>query len=107
MTGAWLATYVALWGVVAVLCLLTVGLMRQLGLIHRELGARRAESPPQTAIPAPEDDGPALGSPILELHDVPVIKFGAADDTVAGETDGELIVFMSPMCEICHRIVDA
>jgi methylamine dehydrogenase accessory protein MauD len=102
MTGLWLASYVVLWVLVLVVCLLLIGILRQLGLMQRQLELRSPEG--DSSIPALEHDGPAIGSPIMELEVDTINGFGTL--TLAHERGSTLLMFMSPMCETCQHIVE-
>ena len=106
MTGLWLASYLILWGLVVVLCLLLIGVLRQLGLLYRRLEAGSTPLQEGSSIPALEHDGPAIGSPIVDFDADTINNFGNL--TVAMLRDGgtTLLVFMSPMCEACQHMVE-
>src|SRR5437868_3654366 len=61
MTGLWLASYLVLWGIVVVMCLFLIGILRQLGLLHRQLESGTPQPQGGGAIPTLEYDGPAIG----------------------------------------------
>jgi methylamine dehydrogenase accessory protein MauD len=92
--GWWLASYVALWILVAALALAVVALARQVGTLHLRLGPRGAlemdeegpplgEAPPPVAVPGP--DGRTV--------------------TVGGPGDGQLLLFVSPDCPVCREVL--
>lgn len=63
--GVWMASYVLLWGAVAVLLVTVLALVRQIGVLHERLdgaeaGAEVAAAEP--AVPVGGAEGPALGS---------------------------------------------
>lgn len=94
MSGWWLASYVVLWIVVAVLALVVVALARQVGTLHLRLGPRGAleldeEGPPLGEAPAPEDGLDAEGRPI----------------TVGGPGEPQLLMFVSPGCPVCLEVL--
>jgi thiol-disulfide isomerase/thioredoxin len=86
MNGSvWIATYVLLWLAVVVLAVLVVALLRQVGVLHarmRPMGVHFAGEGPERLQPAP----------------------GAAtvDYSKSALT---LVVFTSPMCEICRELI--
>jgi methylamine dehydrogenase accessory protein MauD len=104
MTGLWLASYLILWGLVVVLCLLLIGIMRQLGLIQRQLDSLLPQS--QEGIPPLEYDGPVIGSPIPNLEVGTINGFGTLTQPKLGDGSKTLFVFMSPMCETCQHMVE-
>jgi methylamine dehydrogenase accessory protein MauD len=104
MTGLWLASYLVLWGLVVVVCLLLIGILRQLGLMHRQLAPSPLPSQADRSLPALEHDGPAIGSPIVDLEAETINGFGTL--TLLRDHDSTLLVFMSPMCEACQHLVE-
>lgn len=106
MSGLWLASYLVLWGLVVVMGVLLLGTLRQLGLLQRQL-----EPPPSQmqareddSIPTLENDGPPIGSPLVDLEVSTINGFGSV--TPAHEHGHTLLVFMSPLCETCQNIVE-
>ncbi|MDP9069116.1 MAG: hypothetical protein M3N53_12340 [Actinomycetota bacterium] len=94
MDGWWAVSYVTLWILVLVLCLVVVALARQIGTLHMRLGPRGALEM--------DDEGPALGAPAISIptHDMtgrPVVV-GAAD---------QLLMFVSPGCYVCEQVLPA
>ena len=106
MTGLWLASYLILWGLVVVLCLLLIGVLRQLGLLYRRLESGSTPLQEGDSIPALEHDGPAIGSPIVDLDADTINGFGNLVLTKLDKGGSTLFVFMSPMCEACQHIVE-
>lgn len=106
MTGLWLVSYLVLWGLVVVVCLLLIGILRQLGLLYRQIEPRPSQSQEESTIPALEHDGPTIGSHLVDL-DVGTIN-GSGTLTLGTYRDGEntLLVFMSPMCETCQHLIE-
>src|SRR5438034_637906 len=102
MTGLWLVSYLVLWGLVVVLCLFLIGILRQLGLVHRQLESGLPQR--QEGIPALENDGPVIGSPIPDLEVSTINGFATLTPTTLRDGGTTLLVFMSPMCESCQRI---
>jgi methylamine dehydrogenase accessory protein MauD len=96
MSGVWLASYVLLWCLVALLALAVLALARQIGVLHERiapLGALVTAHGPQVGEP----------SPVFELRDVegrPVRIGGERSDG-----RGLFLVFVSPECPICKKIV--
>jgi hypothetical protein len=127
MTGFWLVSYILLWALVAGLCVFLVGVLRQIGLLHLQLQQLQAGTlsgqPAAQAedIPPLEHDGPAIGTPLPDW----ALTLAQAVDS---EPDGELptaalaslrvpptgpaarqrtlLMFMSPLCEVCQHVVD-
>ncbi len=96
MDGWWAASYVVLWLLVVVLCVVVVALARQIGTLHLRLGPRGALEM--------DDEGPALGE-----APEPV----AADDidgrpvTIGGPGDAQVLIFVSPGCMLCEQVLPA
>jgi methylamine dehydrogenase accessory protein MauD len=94
MSGWWLASYIALWVLVAVLALLVIALARQIGTLQLRLGPRGAlemddEGPPLGEAPEPADTTALDGRPI----------------TIGGPGEPQLLLFVSPGCPVCREIV--
>jgi methylamine dehydrogenase accessory protein MauD len=94
MSGWWLASYVVLWVVVAVLALVVVALARQVGTLHLRLGPRGAleldeEGPPLGEAPEPEDG----------------VDLEGREVTVGGPGEPQLLLFVSPGCPICLEVL--
>ncbi len=106
MTGLWLASYLVLWGLFMVMCLFLIGILRQLGLMQHQLELRSPEPQGDSSIPALEHDGPAIGSPIVDLEADTINGFGTLIPATLHEHGSTLLVFMSPMCETCQHIVE-
>ena len=106
MTGLWLVSYLVLWGLVLVVCLFLIGILRQLGLLHRQLAPSPLQSQGGSSTPALAYDGPAIGSPIVDLEAEAINGFGTLALTPLRDQDTTLLVFMSPMCEGCQHIVE-
>jgi methylamine dehydrogenase accessory protein MauD len=106
MTGLWLASYLVLWGLVLIMGLLLIGILRQLGLMHRQLELVIPQPPGDSAIPALEHDGPTIGSILASLEVETINGFGTLNPATPHEHGRVLLVFMSPMCETCQYIVE-
>ena len=94
MSGWWAASYVALWILVGMLCIVVVALARQIGTLHLRLGPRGALEM--------DDEGPALGEgrPAIEGQDLegnPV--------TVGGRGSEQFLLFVSPGCVVCEQVM--
>ena len=106
MTGLWLTSYLILWGLVVVVCLLLIGVLRQLGLLYRRLESGSTPSQEGSSIPVLENDGPAIGSPIVNLDADTINGFGNLVLTKLDKGGSTLFVFMSPLCEACQHVVE-
>lgn len=69
MTGFWLLSYIVLWLLLVGLSLLMLGLLRQVGLLQRQLDrfVDREQGTTDTDFIPLEKDGPAIGSILPEL----------------------------------------
>ncbi|HVF52309.1 MAG TPA: hypothetical protein VNC78_01750 [Actinomycetota bacterium] len=96
MDGWWAASYVLLWIVVIMLCMLVVALARQIGALHLRLGPRGAFEA--------DDEGPPLGEapPPMEVRD----PLGAAV-AIGGPGSPSLLLFVSPGCHVCEQVLPA
>lgn len=94
MTGWWTVSYVVLWALVVVLCLVVVALARQIGTLHMRLGPRGALEI--------DGEGPALGEapPPLEATAI-----GGGSLTIGGPGRAQLLLFVSPGCHICEQVL--
>ena len=106
MTGLWLVSYLILWVIVLVLCFFLVGVLRQLGLLYRQLEKRPSQPQEEDSIPALEQDGPAIGSPLPNLESDTMNGFGKLSTAMLRDRGSILLVFMSPMCETCQHAVE-
>ncbi len=104
MTGFWLGSYLVLWGVVVILCILVVGCLQQIGLLQRQLGQQPAE--PATPPPSVEHDGPPIGSHLPELVLETINDFGTLTLASTEQLGGILVIAMSPLCESCQHVVE-
>jgi methylamine dehydrogenase accessory protein MauD len=96
MSGWWLASYIALWVLVAVLSLLVIALARQVGTLQLRLGPRGAleiddEGPPLGEAPEPADTTDLDGRPA----------------TIGGPGEPQLLLFVSPGCPVCREVLPA
>lgn len=106
MTGLWLVSYLVLWVIVVGLCFLLVGILRQLGLLYRQIEQRPVQAQEQDSIPDLEQDGPTIGSPLPTLEVNTFNGFGRLTTALLRDRGPTLLVFMSPMCETCQHIVE-
>jgi methylamine dehydrogenase accessory protein MauD len=94
MSGWWLASYVVLWVLVALLTLVVVALARQVGTLHLRLGPRGALEV--------DDEGPPLG----EAPDrVETVGLDGREAAVGGPGEPQLLLFVSPGCPICRDVL--
>lgn len=96
MQGWWAASYVLLWALVLVLCVVVVALARQIGTLHLRLGPRGAlelddEGPPLGEAPEPVDAADVDGRRV----------------TIGGPGDAQLLMFVSPGCTLCEQVLPA
>src|ERR1019366_4237794 len=108
MTGLWLVSYIFLWLVVGILCLITIGLLQQLGLLQRQLEQHGSEPTTEETLlhPALEDDGLAIGSTLPQLTANSINGFGSLTFPFPSLEGYSLLVFLSPLCEPCQHIVE-
>lgn len=94
--GWWTASYVVLWCLVVVLCIVVVALARQIGTLHLRLGPRGAleideEGPPLGEAPAPVEATDSSGRSVV----------------IGGPGRGQLVLFVSPTCKVCDDVLPA
>lgn len=108
MTGLWLVSYLVLWGLVLVMGLCLIGVLRQLGLVYRQLEPSLPPPQPQgeSSIPGLENDGPTIGSHLGDLQVDTINGFGTLTAATQRDRGPILLIFMSPMCETCQHIVE-
>lgn len=107
MTGLWLVSYFVLWVIVLVLCFFLVGVLRQLGLLYRQLDQRPSQSSEEEdVLPALEQDGPMIGAALPPLGVDTCNGFGKVTPALLREQGATLLVFLSPMCEPCQHAVE-
>jgi methylamine dehydrogenase accessory protein MauD len=96
MEGWWIASYVVLWALVIVLCIVVVALARQIGTLHLRLGPRGALEI--------DNEGPPLGEapPPLEVSTV-----DGSTVTLGGPGQEQLLMFVTPSCLICNEVLPA
>jgi thiol-disulfide isomerase/thioredoxin len=83
VSGPWLASYIALWIVVAVLAVTVVALLRQIGVLHQRV------APMGTHFAG---EGPELDRPAPEVN----IDWSASALNV--------LLFTSPTCTLCREL---
>jgi methylamine dehydrogenase accessory protein MauD len=92
--GWWAASYVVLWMLVVMLCVVVVALARQIGTLHMRLGPRGAlelddEGPPLGEAPAPIDAADVEGRSVA----------------IGGPGEAQLLLFVSPTCRVCEEVL--
>jgi methylamine dehydrogenase accessory protein MauD len=95
MSTLWIASYIALWIIVAVLAIIVMGLLRQLGLIQLRLGI----DPGVLITPEGLERGTAV--PDFEARDV-----HAGDLIRLRDFRGQrvVLVFLTPTCVACREL---
>ena len=96
MEGWWAASYAVLWILVVVLCLVVVALARQLGTLLLRVESQGAleiddEGPPLEEATRPNETVDAIGRPVV----------------LGGPGEAQLLLFVSPGCQICHQVLPA
>jgi methylamine dehydrogenase accessory protein MauD len=94
--GWWAASYVVLWLLVVALAAVVVALARQIGTLHMRLGPRGALEV--------DDEGPPLGEAPDPLD---TVATDGAAITIGGPGQGQLIMFVSPSCNLCREVLPA
>lgn len=94
MSGWWLASYVALWVLVAALALLVLALARQVGTLHLRLGPRGALEV--------DGEGPPLGE---ALPPIEALDADGRPVSVGGPGEARLVLFVSADCPICREVL--
>lgn len=109
MTGFWLASYIVLWVLVVILCLLMIGLLQQVGLLHRRLGQPTSDASKslEVAMLPLEKDGPAINSSLPELTVETINGFGTQALSAMHNEGYRLLLFLASTCESCQHIVDS
>jgi methylamine dehydrogenase accessory protein MauD len=102
--GLWLASYLVLWGLVIVMCLVLLGVLKQLGTLH--LRYEHPVTPAGEGVPALEKDGPAIGSRLSDFPYATVNGFGSVTPISLLSHGRVLLMFLSPMCESCQHVVE-
>ena len=94
MSGWWTVSYVVLWALVIVLCMVVVALARQIGTLHMRLGPRGA-----LEIDA---EGPALGEapPPIEIE-----SLEGQTVRIGGPGTAQVLMFVSPGCHLCEQVI--
>jgi methylamine dehydrogenase accessory protein MauD len=96
LSGIWVAAFVALWIIVAVLAVLVMGLLRQLGLMQLRLGIE-----PGVLITS-EGLERGKGAPDFEASDV---RTGQTVRTSEFRGRRLALVFLTPTCVACRELV--
>src|ERR671919_441117 len=96
LQGWWAVSYVLLWLLVVMLCVIVVALARQIGTLHLRLGPRGALEI--------DSEGPPLGEPL------PFVDARGADGAslvLGGPGRRRLVLFSSPTCIVCREVAPA
>ena len=96
MEGWWAASYVVLWLLVVVLCVVVVALARQIGTLHMRLGPRGALEM--------DDEGPPLGE---APQPVDATDIDGRTVTIGGPGHAQVLLFVSPGCMLCEQVLPA
>lgn len=96
MSELWVASYVLLWVIVAVLCFAVVGLLRQLGLIQLRLG------PEPGALITKEGLDRGAPAPDFSATDV---RTGTQLRMSSLRGRHVLLLFMTPTCIACRQLI--
>jgi methylamine dehydrogenase accessory protein MauD len=101
MPTVWVVSMVLQWVVIALLCVLVLSLIRQLGAMNLRLNglAESAKLQPQQS----SEEGPALYTR-LPPHELTLVDGRSRS---VGGTRPTLIVFFSPSCGACEALPDA
>ena len=96
MSGIWLVSYIALWGLVILLTVVVLGLVRQLGLIHLRLG------PDNDLVTTNEGLEIGLPAPDFQADDV-LNGHEIALSNLKGHPS--ILVFVSTSCQPCQELM--
>jgi methylamine dehydrogenase accessory protein MauD len=94
LDGWWAASYIVLWALVVVLCVVVVALARQIGTLHLRLGPRGALEM--------DDEGPPLGEAPPPIDALAVT---GESITIGGPGEAQMLLFVSPGCHVCDRVL--
>jgi len=105
LSGIWLFGYLALFVLLAIMFIFMLGMLRQIGELQRRLMPATART--HADIPAPEDDGPPIGSRLRDFVSETANGFGSLTLDFFQTRALTLLVFLSPTCESCQDIAEA
>lgn len=94
MNDWWAVSYIALWVLVVVLCVVVVALARQIGTLHLRLGPRGALEM--------DDEGPPLGEGLIPIE---ATDLDGRRVALGGPGDPQLLLFVSPGCQVCETVL--
>ncbi len=94
MEGWWAASYVVLWILVVVLCLVVVALARQIGTLLLRVESRGALEV--------DDEGPPLEE---ATHPIETVDAGGRPVVLGGPGEAQLLLFVSPGCRLCRVVM--
>ncbi len=107
MTGIWVVSYGLLWVLVVITCALSFGMLRQIGLLHRQLtGEPRQTNLNEVPHATAETQGPEIGSRLPALHRESLNGFGLVSLPASSSDEPTLLAFLSPLCDGCQAAVD-
>lgn len=95
MSGIWVVSYVLLWGLVAVLIVLAIGLLKQLGEVQLTLGGRPSVLMTEDGVPLGEG-APRLATGPRELG-----------PNFPPEGQKAVVLFLATTCSPCQKLVPA
>ena len=94
MQGWWAASYVVLWALVVMLCVIVVALARQIGTLHLRLG-------PSGGLEV-DEEGPPLGTTTKAVNRTDI---DGRPVTIGGAGESQLLLFVSPGCQVCEQVL--
>ncbi len=108
MNPVWLISYVVLWILVAILALLTVGLLQQLGFLQREFATLKRERGEESSssIPPLDKDGPDIGASLPERTFRPFNGHQAVSLAAPYNQHCTVLLFLTITCESCQHMVE-
>lgn len=104
MTGWMFASYVVAWVLLLLVCVTLVGVLRQIGILRLRV-ERALPTVVGSDLPPLSEDGPAIGSPMIDLVSESMNGRGPVD-LIGMKGNPILLMFMSPMCETCQHVVE-
>ncbi len=93
MHGAWLASYVALWGLIILETTIFLAVLRQVGVLHTRIGPRGAMA----------DATPAIGDILTDSSFRSLTGTMVPFRSAPGQT--LLALFVNPSCAVCGDVV--
>ena len=96
MDGWWAASYLVLWLLVLVLCLVVVALARQIGTLLLRVESRGALEV--------DDEGPPLEEAIPPIE---TVDAKGRRVVLGGPGEAQMLLFVSPGCRLCREVLPA